>query len=242
MKIKIEFLENSLLINNKILVLSDLHIGEILGFGEIIQTKEVLDRLEKIFQLIKKQNKIIKKIIILGDIKHDFGKIFEDDWKNIFIILDFLIKRVKNIIIISGNHDKSILPKLKREGIKLKKYYILNKMGFLHGDKYYRKCLELSKILFLGHLHPAITLSDKYKSEKYKCFLLGKWIKRFVYILPSFNPNSYGFELNEVDNSKNNKDDFFIIPKNKLLNFQVIIYDFLNNKTYIFRKLKELIK
>jgi putative SbcD/Mre11-related phosphoesterase len=188
---KIEFVKNGLIIEDKILVISDLHIGydEYLGIGNFEVVEQILKDLKDIFN-----NKKINKTIILGDLKHEFGKISDKEWRDTLKVLDFIKSNCKSIILIKGNHDNILLPIVKRREIKIKDFYQWKDFCFLHGDNIWEKCF-LSKILILGHLHPSIKLSDEYKSERYKCFLKGMWKRKKIYVLPSFNEISFGYDL-----------------------------------------------
>jgi len=41
-------------------------------------------------------------------------------------------------------------------------FYKIDDICFLHGDKMFSECTN-SKLIIMGHLHPAITLKDEYK-------------------------------------------------------------------------------
>ena len=232
--IKIRFLEDSLLIDKKILVLSDFHIGyEEYLYKESLfqrtQLKEILEKLNNIFQLLNKEKIKLEKIIILGDLKHEFGEISDAEWRETLILLDYLIKNTKTknkekIILIKGNHDNILGPIAKKRGIKLKNFYKIKNICFIHGNKLYKNCLNNSDILILGHLHPAITLSDKYKSEKFKCFLKGKWKNKTTYILPSLSNITFGYNLRLLEQKRHDK-EFLIIPSKILKTFNIFIYN-----------------
>jgi len=240
-KIKIRFLENSLLINNEIFVLGDIHIGfeeHISTSGLLrIQMKDIFNDLKDIFKKLEKENIKLKKIIILGDLKHEFGGISESEWRDVLKFLDYLGKKTKEIILIKGNHDNIIGPIAKKRKVKLKNYYKYKDICFIHGNKEYKGCLD-SKILIMGHLHPSVTLSDNYKKERYKCFLKGKWKKKEVYILPSFSSISFGYDISEMCDK--DKKGFLIIPHKKIKNFKVIIYNKKEDKEYNFGKLGKI--
>lgn len=255
MVLKIRFLQDCVLINDFILVIGDMHIGyeeNILEQGVVPRTqlKEILKKLDNVFNLINNEDIKIKKIVLLGDLKHEFGKISISEWGETLELLDYLVKKCKKIVLIKGNHDNMLSPIAEKRKIKLKSYYkvkIKNKeICFLHGDKYYKKCIENSDVLILGHLHPAISLTDKYKKEKYKCFLKGLLNRKKVYILPSFSKINLGYDIKEIkDLSKKNLDkgkDFFIINNKKLKDFEVIICNNKENKAYNFGKLKKFLK
>jgi putative SbcD/Mre11-related phosphoesterase len=232
---EIRFLYDCLLINN-ILVIGDLHIGYNTNFYE----KNIKNKLDKIFNYINKNNIKIDKIILLGDIKHNFDKINDVEWREIISFFQYIKKIVSKIVVIKGNHDVILEPIIKKINIKLKNYYKINinnkKYCFLHGDKIFKECFD-ADFLILGHLHPAIIINDNYKYEKYKCFLKGKLNKKDIIILPSFNDIKYGYNLNDI----NKKDDIFFISNKKLKEFEVIIYNDDEEKDYNFGKLKNLI-
>jgi uncharacterized protein len=258
--VKIEFLHDALLVDNSILVLGDLHIGyeeHILHDGIFPRTqfKEIIEKLNGIFWDLSMKGRKIKKTIILGDLKHEFGEISDVEWSETLKFLDYLDKKIvkdkietkndERIILIRGNHDNILGPIAKKRDVKPVDFYEYKGICFMHGNKLYKKCFEKSGVLILGHVHPAITLSDDYKKEKYKCFLNGKWkIKkksREVYILPSFSPIGFGYDLNSFEKS-GHEDGFSIIPDKVLREFNVVIYNNKESKEYNFGKLKRLIK
>jgi len=227
----IRFLQDCLLVDNKLLVIGDLHLGS----EEVIpglQVKEIIEKLEGVFSLLKKEKVKVKKVVLLGDIKHDFASISDGEWRDSLKLFDYLAGKVgKNIVVLRGNHDNKLNPILRKRGIELKDKYIYENICFLHGnamfEQLFKQCLD-SDVFVIGHLHPAITLSDKYKREKYKCFLRGNLKGKLVYILPSFNEGRVGFDLKKSDNKE-------------LKNFEVIVYNTKNNKELNFGKLKKLV-
>lgn len=242
---QIRFLNNALFIDNNILVFGDFHIGfeeHIAGNGILpnIQLKEIFNDLESIFGLLKGEKIKIKKIVILGDLKHEFGGISYAEWRETIKLLDFLIEKCKDIVLIKGNHDNILGPIARKKQIKLKNFYKYKKIVFMHGHKEFKSELKKSRILILGHLHPAISLKDKYKKEKYKCFLVGKWREKQVYVLPSFSEISFGYDLRSVPDK--NADGFLFIRTKELKKFNVIVYNSKDKKEYGFGKLKDLIK
>ncbi|MFA5258945.1 MAG: metallophosphoesterase [Candidatus Pacearchaeota archaeon] len=265
-KVEIRYLQDALFIDNSILVLGDLHIGyeeniTKSGIFPRIQFKEIIEKLNSIFWNLAMEGKKVKKVIILGDLKHEFSKISEAEWSETLKLLDYLdekviktkindknssvnnFKKIENerIILVKGNHDNILGPIAKKREVKLVDYYIYKGIGFMHGNKLYKSCFEKSRVLILGHLHPAITLCDNYKREKYKCFLKGNFEKKEVYIIPSFSPISFGYDLKNLKKSKHDKGFLFINDIN-LEKFNVIIYNKRERKEYNFGKLKKLLK
>ncbi len=202
MKLKnLALLNKALLIeknNKKILVLTDLH----LGFEEALNKqgiflprtmfKQIIEDIKNVFKKIGK----VDEIIILGDLKHEFGKISRQEWRETLSFLDFLKTKSKKIVLIKGNHDTILRPIAEKREIKIKDYYFVGDICFLHGHKVFPECLDKKiKTLVLGHLHPAVTIHDKIKSERYKCFLIGKYREKQVIILPSFFPLIEGSDV-----------------------------------------------
>jgi len=237
----IEYIGKSLLIDNSILVVGDLHLGyegSMRESGYMIPSglyEQTISDLDLIFNFIEergmgkgekgvannidaklgktKENKVSKrnggagmvgddnlsrgggvvdKVIILGDLKHEFGKILREEWKEILDFLDYLKKKSKEIIIIKGNHDAVIKSVVKRKKVKVVDYYIWEEFAFLHGDRDFEEIYSKEiKCWVVGHGHPAIVLEEKsggIKKEKYKCFLSGRYKRKKVIVVPSFFP------------------------------------------------------
>lgn len=237
----IEFIGKALFFpKQRILAIGDLHLGYEYMLRESgsmipqIQMKQTFDELKEILEQISLRKIKLNKIIFLGDIKHYFG--FNKGEKNIFLELLSIIEnyaKKENIIIIKGNHEK-----LNEFADKnLHNYYIYENIAFIHGDKYYNKVFDKKiKTIVMGHLHPAVTITDKQKirAEKYKCFLTGDFKGKNVFILPSFFPLIEGTSVNEYLS-----DRACIIPAGYLKNFDVIAIG-QNNNHYNFGRLKSV--
>ncbi len=194
----IEFIGKSLLVDKKILVLSDLH----LGYGGALENSgvmipvdvynEIFRELEEIFGYVKK----VKMVVLLGDVKHDMGKILRKEWVEIVKLFDYLKEKCQKIIIVKGNHDNVIEPLIGNRNILLKDVFLWKKYAFFHGNKDFEEIYDAKvNIWILGHLHPAVTLVSGVKSERYKCFLDGKYKGKRIIIMPSFFPFNVGTDL-----------------------------------------------
>jgi len=189
------------LAREKILAIADLHIGYEQALNEqgILAPRAMFKEIEKeIKGLLKLKPKII---VINGDLKHEFGRISRQEWKDVSNILDFLKKHAEKIILIKGNHD-TILESITNKNqvssvpIILKDFYIKDNICFMHGHKMLTECLDKKiKTIVLGHRHPALVLRDKAKSESYKCFLIGRWKNKNIIIMPSFFPLVEGSDI-----------------------------------------------
>jgi putative SbcD/Mre11-related phosphoesterase len=222
----------------EILVIGDLHLGyetQMIKAGVLAPKTQMKKLISELNSLIKKLSP--KKIIFIGDIKHSFKYEYQEkiDFQE---VVDFLKQyfKEKDIIFIKGNHD-TIDYSFKD---KLKNYHIENNIAFLHGHKSFPEIYDKKiKTIVLGHLHPSIVLydPDTTKREKFKCFLTGKFKGKQVIILPSFIGFTPGTSINDYSDLYG-KDDFSIIPKNKILNFNVFVIG--KNKIYDFKKLKKI--
>ena len=175
------------------LVLNDLHLGyeEALHakgvFVPRFQLQEVISTLQKILTTTKPET-----VVINGDLKHEFGRILAREWKEVLQFLDFLLRNTKNVVIIQGNHDPVIEPIARLRGVIVVKELRLGNTLIVHGDEV---CRTTATRIIIGHEHPAITIREGSKWEKYKCFLKGTWKGKELIVVPSFNPLLEGSDI-----------------------------------------------
>lgn len=177
----------------KVLVINDLHIG----YEEALHRKGILVPRSQLEQIIDKLKLILhqtkpNKIIINGDLKHEFGKVLRQEWREVLEFLDFLLQNVPEVIIIKGNHDPIIKPIADKKGVAVINEYKVGDTLIIHGDELVETD---AKRIVIGHEHPAITIREGSKWEKYKCFLKGKWQKKELIAVPSFNPLLEGTDI-----------------------------------------------
>ena len=214
------------------LIIADSHIG----FEEALNKQGVLVPRIHFKELVKRLEKIIngkrfEKIIINGDIKHEFGKISETEWRNTLRLLDFLGRYCDEIILIKGNHDNIIGPVAEKRKVRVKDYYKIGNILIIHGNKIPDKAvLKQVKTIIIGHEHPAIMLRQGLRSEKYKCFLKGKYKRKVLIVQPSLNLLTEG---TSIDKEK------LLSPflQQSLSNFDVYI---VADKVYEFGKVKNI--
>jgi len=247
-----------------VLVIADVHIGyeEALNKQGVLvprlQFEEMVKRINNIFNTLK--TKKIEQIVVNGDLKHEFGTISEQEWRNTLKFLDLLAKHCNEIILIKGNHDTILGPIAKKRNVKILDYFIVepitsksnngkksifkkilktikkgqkNKVLITHGNKSLGKELlkDVSAII-IGHEHPAISLKEGPRIEQFKCFLKGRYKGRNLIVQPSFNSIVEGTDILR---------DKILSPflQQNLDNFDVYIVE---DKVYEFGKLKNLRK
>ena len=215
----------------KAYVISDLQIGyedDLIKKGVFLPKRQfnlINNSLEKIFKKIRP-----KIVVINGDIKHDFKRINRQEWKEVIQVIDFILKRCEKLILIRGNHDNFLEVLAKKRGLAVVDYYKLGDICITHGHNISPAYLS-SKIIIIGHEHPAISLREGSKTEKFKCFLVGKYGKSDLIVVPSFNTLSEGTDVTK---------EKLLSPflKHDLGNFNVFIVE---DRVYKFGKLSKLI-
>ncbi len=183
------------LTKSKTLIIADSHIG----FEESLNKQGILVPRFHFKDLILRMGKILKKvspetIIINGDIKHELGKISEQEWRYTLRLIDFLSKHCKNLFLIKGNHDKILGPIAKKRNIEVINQIIIDNILITHGDKLPKNLKEI-KTIIIGHEHPAIGLREKTRIETFKCFLKGKYKTKTLIVQPSFNLETFGTDI-----------------------------------------------
>jgi putative SbcD/Mre11-related phosphoesterase len=185
-----------------LVVISDLQLGEELYLAEEkgifvpqIQLKEIKKELNDIFKKVK-----AKRILINGDLKHEFGEASRQEWREVIDFVEFLRKKVKEIIVVRGNHDNYLLNIASKINLQIfDPFYLEKGYLFTHGHKkvYYPKNFHT---LIIGHEEPAIILKEGFDKVKLPALLYGKMKngKRII-CLPAFSILSSGTEINAVD-------------------------------------------
>ena len=181
------------------LIFSDFHIGyeEMLNKQGILlprfQWDDIVKRLELTFSRIKKN---IKTIVINGDLKHEFGSISSQEWREILKLFDYFSTKAEDVIIVKGNHDVMLEPIARKRNIHLVEDHRVGNILIMHGDEIAGKeKLEGIETLIIGHDHPAIGIREHRRTETVKCFLKGKWKRRTIIAQPSFNPLIEGSDI-----------------------------------------------
>lgn len=179
------------------LIITDIHLGQ----EESLHRKGFLIPPHQYTETKKKMESILakvkpKKILINGDLKHEFGSIIGSEWKNTLNFIDYLQEHCEELILIKGNHDVILEPIARKKNIKLIEYYAEKEYFICHGDKIFdTEEFKKSKIVIIGNEHPAISLTKSGRREMYKCFLIGKYDGKQLIVVPSFNVLTIGSDV-----------------------------------------------
>ncbi len=217
----------------KTLAIADVHIG----FEEALNKQGMLVPRTQFREMMKRVERILNKVeaetvVINGDLKHEFGTISDQEWRETLKFLDHLLERSKKVILVRGNHDTILGPIAGKRKVEIRDYYITGNTYFCHGhsipeDEDFKK----SKTVVIGHEHPAITIRDGTRNELFKCFAKGKWRKKTLIAMPSFNTITTGTDLLREESlspfmrqSKRNEMEIYVV----------------GDETYYFGRLKDL--
>lgn len=239
---KIEYVGKCLCVEEngkKIFVVGDLHLGyeEVLNRAGVFVTRkmfnEMIDYFDKVFDKVGK----VDYVVLLGDVKHYFAGVLRQERDDSLALFDYFqgkLNKNGEIIIVKGNHDNILEFIVKqKDGVRLMDYFIIGVYCFVHGDRKFKEMEDRKiKTWVMGHGHPAIKLREGVKTEKYKCFLAGKFHGKRVIIVPSF------FEYIEGSDSREN--DLRLAWNFKLDRFNVYVVSDEGLKVFDFGKLGKL--
>jgi putative SbcD/Mre11-related phosphoesterase len=171
------------------LIISDLHLGyeqSLNAEGIMVprfQYPKIIARLKEI-----QRRSSANKIIINGDLKHEFGQISRQEWNETTDFLDYLKSNYEEIILIKGNHDNFTKFISQKTNLDVVDSFKIGDSLVLHGDKLLPELDDQDvKNLIIGHEHPCIGLRSGERVEKIKCYLSGEYGKYKLMVMPSFN-------------------------------------------------------
>lgn len=201
-----EFLGKCLLLETggkKILAVGDLHLGyeENLNLSGVFVFRKlfenVLSYLEDVFEMAG----WVDEVVLLGDVKHKFGKIIGQEWKEFEKLIAFLRGKCGRIVITRGNHDKLLGLIAEKFRVELVDFYCAGETCFFHGHQSFPEIYnDKIKRWVMAHWHPVFQISEEMgvKKERFKCFLVGKFDEREVVIVPSFFEGHLGSLLEDT--------------------------------------------
>ncbi len=210
---------------SKTLVFADLH----LGFEEYLNKQGILVPRFQYSDIIQHLEKILKKtrpetIVINGDLKHEFGSISRQEWNEVLNFLDFL--KDYEIKLVKGNHDNILGPIADKKNVDVVPNYAVGSIYITHGNEIPDdKKFKESKIIIIAHDHVALGLRDETRTEKVKCFLLGKFRNKKLIAIPSLNFITEGVDVLQQKLlspfMQQDLGDFrvFVVEKNEVMDF-----------------------
>lgn len=194
---KLQYVDRGILVHNT-LIISDLH----LGMEASMRKKGTLVPNHQIDQLLKDIKSLLtthkpKHVIINGDLKHDFGTISDQEWREVKKVIR-LIQEHAQLTLIKGNHDKVTEIIAEKTHTQVTDHFLLNDIYICHGDTLQEnEDFTKATTIIIGHEHPAFALEEDNKRELYKCFMKTTYQKKILYVLPSFSQLTIGTDIQE---------------------------------------------
>ncbi|MCD6589768.1 metallophosphoesterase [Candidatus Woesearchaeota archaeon] len=180
------------------LIMSDIHIGyeEALNKQGVLMPRisyELIKNTAREIIRLAERNARINRIVINGDLKHEFGTISKQEWRQCLDFLDYLTS-ISSVVLVKGNHDTIIGPIADKKNVRVVEELRINDMLIIHG---HRKPENMEKvgIIIIGHEHPAISVKHGERREAYKAFLDLDYKNKRLIVMPSMFPLIIGNDL-----------------------------------------------
>ncbi len=173
------------------LIVADLHLGYAWAHrhgGQLLPISAREDSLARLMEMVA--DYAPRELVLLGDIVHRAVPVaaLKEELCGIFHALNNQLQ----LVLIAGNHDRNLARLLDECGLpaNVRTEFQSGKNLLVHGDARLNVCSRRAEInanggrVFIGHEHPAITLSGGVgTSAKCPCFL----ISPEVIVLPAFS-------------------------------------------------------
>ncbi|ABL78327.1 metallophosphoesterase [Thermofilum pendens] len=184
------------------LLVADLHVGyegALAEQGVFVPPLQAREMKEALAAMIGESG--AERVIILGDVKHEFGDVTRQEWRETIDLLEYLKRGLGvRVDVVRGNHDNYLVVVLKRLEIPFHDPYLLEgDWLFIHGHKPFpvEGFREDVRFVAMGHEHPALALRDSLGVKvKLKALLEGSYTGKQVYVLPALSPLMPGTEVN----------------------------------------------
>lgn len=211
----------------KTVILGDTHIGQEsalksegvlvprLSFKDLKRdTEDILDGLT------------VEKILLNGDVKHNFGRISREEWDKTFEYISFL-KEHGEVSINKGNHDVLVEPLVEKANLEVRTKTSIQNILVCHGHKIPEEITE--ETIIISHEHPAVSIHSGSRSERYKCFLKMRYKQKTLLVLPSMNTLNEGSDILSkrplspfISRKERKKADVFIVAQKDILPFGTV--------------------
>lgn len=162
-------------------IIADLH----LGFEEEMARKGIFlppAQLKRALDVLKAIRKVARKVVIAGDLKHQFSRLGKKEEEDVKKFLDAVEKLKLDLILVRGNHDTFVRHLLEERGFDVVDRLDLGEISIVHGHK----DVELNEVTIMGHEHPSISIRDPVGTvAKFPCFLKVPVDGKTVVVLPA---------------------------------------------------------
>jgi putative SbcD/Mre11-related phosphoesterase len=145
-----------------VLVVADLHLGiesELARRGVTLPS-QVPKIKERLLKLIERERS--KRLIFLGDVKHNVPIATWQEWRELPAFFEELAERVR-VEVVPGNHDGG-LEGMVPSGVKIHEVggvLLGRKIGLIHGHAWPSPALLKAELIVAAHNHPAVEFRDE---------------------------------------------------------------------------------
>ncbi len=185
-------------------VIADLHLGleSLMADSGVYMPKVQLEEAKADITALLEDTGA-DRIIVLGDVKHEFSETSYGEREEVQDLLDMLAGEVDEVLLVKGNHDNYLIYAVEEyDNVELSEYFIRSGAVFVHGHEVVEN-LETREAdyVVMGHEHPALTLKDEIGvAEKLPAFLYGEMRDgRNILVLPAFSALAEGSQINRID-------------------------------------------
>ncbi|RMF05321.1 metallophosphoesterase [Candidatus Woesearchaeota archaeon] len=183
---------------HSVLVFGDVHVG----YEEMLNREGFLIPRFHISEVLRIVGPVLDAlspatVVINGDLKHEFGTISDQEWRDTLKLLDFISSRA-SVVLVRGNHDTILGPVARKRGISVVESFVAGRNLLMHGHKlpdFSSDDFIKSERIIISHEHPSVTLSRGPRRERFKCFLKCAFKGKELVVLPSVNPLVEGSDI-----------------------------------------------
>lgn len=187
---------------SKTLVVSDLQLGQegqLRAQGHDVRYQDA----ERMIGLLRAMLHATgaTRVVIDGDLKHAFGQILPQERRDVYEIVRALRERAE-VVLVRGNHDTLTGPLARELDLALVDSWTDGTAFVLHGHATPARddpAYAAASNVIIGHLHPAVTLSDGIRAERVKCALVGRTAGKRLVVLPSCTTLAIGADILRVE-------------------------------------------
>lgn len=143
----------------RVLCVGDLHIGieADMRFRGVIVPSQT-HRMEK---ELKDLAEGVDRLVIIGDVKHQVPGSTKQEHIEVPRFFNGLLNHYPRIDLVKGNHDTDIERMLpSRVVVHDQGGFVLDDVGFVHGHAWPSEEVMSSRLLVMGHNHPAVIFED----------------------------------------------------------------------------------
>ncbi|HOE53296.1 MAG TPA: metallophosphoesterase [Methanomassiliicoccales archaeon] len=143
----------------RVLCVGDLHIGieTDMRFRGIVIPSQTNRMQRELIDLAKG----VDRLVIIGDVKHQVPGSTKQEHAEVPRFFNSLLGHYPRIDIVKGNHDTDIERMVPAKvTVHDQGGFVLDDVGFVHGHAWPSQEVMASRLLIMGHNHPAVVFED----------------------------------------------------------------------------------